>query len=124
MSWISAAMSRNGITAFMVSLFAPAAVLVGSIAIAAVGEDRPEAPARDVEIHRTELESIVPPDQAIERPRQVGSVRELADRLAARLERVPNDPDGWRLLARSYEYLSEPAKARAAAEKAAALQGP
>ena len=47
------------------------------------------------------------------------SIEEVTARLAARLEREPNDAGGWVLLAQSYEYLGrkeEAAKARAHAE--------
>lgn len=44
--------------------------------------------------------------------------------LEARLAKDPDDADGWRLLARSYELLGEPEKAAETAKHAAALGAP
>jgi len=55
-----------------------------------------------------------------------GSIEEVTSRLAARLEREPNDAGGWVLLAQSYEYLGrkdEAAKARAKAQALGAKPG-
>ena len=49
------------------------------------------------------------------------SVEEATRKLAERLQRVPDDADGWLLLARSYEYLGRATEARAAAARASAL---
>ncbi len=54
------------------------------------------------------------------------SIEEVTARLAARLEREPNDAGGWVLLAQSYDYLGrkdEAAKARARAEALGAKAG-
>jgi cytochrome c-type biogenesis protein CcmH len=51
------------------------------------------------------------------------SVAEATDRLAARLQREPDDVDGWQLLASSYEYLGRTKEAADAAARAAALRG-
>lgn len=54
------------------------------------------------------------------------SIEEVTARLAARLEREPNDAGGWVLLAQSYEYLGrkdDAAKARARAEALGAQPG-
>lgn len=51
----------------------------------------------------------------------VASVAEMAARLAARLEREPNDGPGWLLLGRSYEHLGRMEEARSAYRRAADL---
>ncbi len=54
------------------------------------------------------------------------SIEEVTARLAARLEREPNDAGGWVLLAQSYEYLGrkdDAAKARARATALGAQPG-
>lgn len=48
-------------------------------------------------------------------------IRGMVERLAARLKENPNDADGWRMLARSYEVLGETDKAKEALAKAEAL---
>ena len=48
-------------------------------------------------------------------------IRGMVERLAQRLKENPNDADGWRMLARSYEVLGETEKAKDALAKAAAL---
>ncbi len=55
------------------------------------------------------------------------SIEEVTARLAARLEREPNDTGGWVLLAQSYEYLGrkeDATKARARATALGAQPGP
>jgi cytochrome c-type biogenesis protein CcmH len=49
------------------------------------------------------------------------SVEEATRKLAERLQREPDDADGWLLLARSYEFLGRGPEARAAAARASAL---
>jgi cytochrome c-type biogenesis protein CcmH len=49
------------------------------------------------------------------------SIEDATRKLAERLQREPDDADGWLLLARSYEYLGRDPEARAAAARAAAL---
>jgi cytochrome c-type biogenesis protein CcmH len=49
---------------------------------------------------------------------QAGDIGTLADRLAARLAKQPNDPQGWVMLGRSYNVLGRPAEAVKAYEKA------
>lgn len=51
----------------------------------------------------------------------VGSVSSLAAGLAARLEKNPDDGEGWLLLAKSYAYLQRPNEARHAYARATAL---
>jgi cytochrome c-type biogenesis protein CcmH len=52
---------------------------------------------------------------------QQAAIREMVEGLAARLERQPDDLQGWRMLARSYGVLGEPEKAAEAYEKVARL---
>lgn len=49
-------------------------------------------------------------------------IRGMVERLAARLETMPEDFEGWQRLARSYGVLGEKRQAAAAAERAAALR--
>lgn len=58
-------------------------------------------------------------DNAAEVP--LGSVASMVDGLATRLEKKPEDADGWVLLARSYLHIDRPAAALAAYEHARAL---
>jgi tetratricopeptide (TPR) repeat protein len=55
------------------------------------------------------------------RSTSVGSVASLVDGLKNRLEREPDDADGWILLARSYEHLGRHEKAAIAYGRAKAL---
>ena len=48
-------------------------------------------------------------------------IRGMVDSLAARLEQNPNDREGWVRLARSYEVLNEPDKAKQAWARAEAV---
>ena len=45
----------------------------------------------------------------------------MVERLAGRLKDNPDDAEGWRMLARSYEVLGETDKAKEARAKAEAL---
>lgn len=55
-------------------------------------------------------------------PDQPGAmIHAMVDRLAARLEKDPDDAEGWRRLARSYRVLGKPAMSRDALARAAAL---
>lgn len=49
---------------------------------------------------------------------QAGDIGTLSDKLAARLAKQPNDPQGWAMLGRSYSVLGRPAEAVKAFEKA------
>ncbi len=49
-------------------------------------------------------------------------IRSMVQRLADRLEKEPNDADGWRRLGRAYGVLGEQQKSRDALARAAALQ--
>jgi cytochrome c-type biogenesis protein CcmH len=48
-------------------------------------------------------------------------IRSMVERLAARLEKTPEDVEGWRSLGRSYQVLGEPAEAAGALAHAAKL---
>jgi cytochrome c-type biogenesis protein CcmH len=48
-------------------------------------------------------------------------IRSMVDGLAARLEREPDDLDGWLRLSQAYAVLGEPERARAAVDRAAEL---
>lgn len=52
---------------------------------------------------------------------KAGSIDTLTERLRARLEKEPNDVNGWVLLARSYHYLQRWDEAKAAFAKAKSL---
>ena len=49
-------------------------------------------------------------------------IRGMVERLAARLQREPDDIEGWRRLARAYDVLGEPQKAGEARARIAALE--
>jgi cytochrome c-type biogenesis protein CcmH len=51
-------------------------------------------------------------------------IRSMVERLAARLEDQPDDREGWLRLARAYQVLGEPDKARDALARAEALANP
>ena len=53
---------------------------------------------------------------------QVEMIRGMVDRLAAKLEANPDNPQGWQELARAYQVIGEPEKAKAAEGRAAAAQ--
>lgn len=54
---------------------------------------------------------------------EAGDLGESIERLRKRLEADPSDVEGWRLLARSYEYLGKPADAAEARRRADELAG-
>jgi cytochrome c-type biogenesis protein CcmH len=51
---------------------------------------------------------------------QAEMIRGMVDKLAAKLEANPDDADGWRKLARAYQVLGQPDKAKTALDRAAA----
>lgn len=60
--------------------------------------------------------------QSMTRPKvSAPPVSELADKLARRLEGAPDDPEGWALLAQSYNHLGMNDKAQDAYERAVQL---
>jgi cytochrome c-type biogenesis protein CcmH len=50
---------------------------------------------------------------------QAEMIRGMVDKLAAKLDANPDDPDGWRKLARAYQVLGENDKAKNALDRAA-----
>lgn len=54
-------------------------------------------------------------------PTSVGSVASMVDGLRARLDKKPDDADGWILLARSYEHLGRNQEAASAYDRAKQL---
>jgi len=54
---------------------------------------------------------------------EASSMEEMVQALDARLQENPDDPEGWKMLGRSYMQMGNPAKAIAAFEQAAALEG-
>jgi cytochrome c-type biogenesis protein CcmH len=60
------------------------------------------------------IDKAVPPTQA-------GDIGTLSEKLAARLAKQPNDPQGWAMLGRSYNVLGRPAEAVKAFERAIAM---
>lgn len=63
----------------------------------------------------------VPPPAAAVPAGQEEMILGMVERLAQRLKDNPDDAEGWRMLARSYEVLGEPDKAKEARAKAEAL---
>lgn len=55
-------------------------------------------------------------------PHDAGDMNDMAAKLAARLEREPNDGPGWALLARAYAWMGRYAEAEAAFATAAKLK--
>ncbi|OIR09078.1 beta-barrel assembly-enhancing protease [mine drainage metagenome] len=53
---------------------------------------------------------------------QAAMIRQMVDKLAARMAQTPDDFDGWMRLSRSYRVLNELDKAKTAAAKAIALR--
>lgn len=51
------------------------------------------------------------------------NMEEMVQALAARLQEKPNDPEGWKMLGRSYMQMGDPANAIAAFERAVAIEG-
>lgn len=64
----------------------------------------------------------VPAKSAADAQQPVASVGKLVEGLRNRLEKSPDDAEGWRLLARSYEHLGRDADAQLARARARALE--
>jgi cytochrome c-type biogenesis protein CcmH len=62
--------------------------------------------------------------QAMTPEQRAAMIRDMVARLAARLERHPDDKEGWLRLAHAYDVIGEPAKAQAARARAAAVAAP
>ena len=54
---------------------------------------------------------------------ELSDVEEMVQALDDRLQKNPDDPEGWKMLGRSYMQMGDPARAIAAFEEAAALEG-
>jgi cytochrome c-type biogenesis protein CcmH len=88
----------------------------------AVLKSRIERLAKDTAIDGAALAAMR--NEAAKRPApdEPGAmIHAMVDRLAARLEKDPDDAEGWRRLARSYRVLGKPAMSRDALARAAAL---
>jgi cytochrome c-type biogenesis protein CcmH len=84
---------------------------------------RPGVPGQPF-AQRMEQRSAVtqpPPDQHPAGGGTTESMQSLTERLAKRLEANPGDPEGWSLLARSYQQLNRHREAVTALERAVAL---
>lgn len=89
-----------------------------SIAVVAAGLTlalRPHASVHETTTAMAAGETSVRPDG------KVPSVADMVTGLEQRLEKEPDDGKGWLLLAKSYQFLNQPADARKAYEKADAL---
>jgi cytochrome c-type biogenesis protein CcmH len=81
-----------------------------------------DAPA-ELALVATPLPMTLPTQRAEQAPAEgAGDMNVMAARLAARLERNPDDGPGWALLARAYAWMGRDAEADAAFAKAARLQ--
>jgi cytochrome c-type biogenesis protein CcmH len=100
------------------SLFAGAPFVQQQFA-AAAGELGLEVPglraARGPSAEQMQEAAELSPDE------QAQMIRGMVDGLAARLEQQPDDPEGWRMLARSWTVLGEAERAAAAYARLAAL---
>lgn len=95
--------------------FAPSAAARALVKDAPALVPAPGAPARGDSIDR-------PPTGGTALPAgQEEMIRGMVERLAARLKDNPDDAEGWRMLARSYEVLGQADKAEEARAKADAL---
>lgn len=78
--------------------------------------------AREMDIDDAALGAMRATMAARPEPDQPGAmIHAMVARLAARLEKQPDDVDGWRRLARSYRVLGENKRARDALKRAVAL---
>jgi cytochrome c-type biogenesis protein CcmH len=83
--------------------------------VSADAEDGRAAPGPELSAEEIETAARMSPQE------RAAFVRSMVERLASRLEKNPNDLDGWHRLGRAYSALGETAKARAALERAAEL---
>lgn len=97
---------------FVREQFRQAAAGLG-LAVGGPGEPRPGPSAAQVQA----AEAMTPEEQE-------EMIRGMVDGLAARLEQAPDDPQGWRMLGRSYQVLGELDKAVTAYERLASLLPP
>ena len=101
-------------------------MLLVSFLTAACGESRNESPIVSSEFDPVrnwldESPGQNGPSNARAAARPVAPVGQMIEGLANRLEKQPDDVDGWRLLAQSYAYVGDMDKARAAADRAVML---
>jgi len=86
----------------------------------ALGQSAPPAPPAAVP-QRQESVDRPPAGETALPAGQEEMIRGMVERLAQRLKDNPDDADGWRMLARSYEVLGQADKAKEALAKADAL---
>ena len=105
--------------AFAIPALVPLAALVIHVAIGVPSSTRSQSPAprliRAGERHVQVMSMVAPTDAA-----NGGDLQLAVTRLEARLAVNPRDADGWRLLAKSYEYLGRTADAVEANRRAMA----
>lgn len=105
----------------------PVVALVLVVALAAVGvfvATRNPAPATaPAGVAATEDVAALHARNAVLGDQKAGDLGDAVDRLRMRLAANPNDAEGWRLLARSYEYMGRTAEAAEANKHADALAG-
>lgn len=91
--------------------FLGAAPLLGALIYLRIGEPAALTIAQD---------EVAAPDEALPQDERREMVNAMVERLAARLDTDPDDPQGWRMLARSYAVLGELENAAAAWREALA----
>ena len=99
--WRSDLESLTSQAAAMLDVAPAAALRPPAVADAPAVADMPAGPTTD----DLEAAAEMTPDE------RMTMIRGMVESLAARLEENPDDPEGWRRLARSYAVLGEPAKA-------------
>lgn len=102
---------------------------IGSITPSPVAQQVAEAIAK-VQADRAAAEAKAPPGPSqadVNAASEMSAedrdafIRSMVERLAAKLEAQPNDPDGWQRLIRAYEVLGETEKAADARQRLGAL---
>ncbi len=88
--------------------------------IAAAEEFRPDAPPPAMAAIPGPTREQLAAASALRPAEQQDMAEGMVERLAARLEREPNDVDGWIMLMRSYRTLGRDGEARAALVRAVA----
>lgn len=98
---------------------APAPATPSAASAASVPPSRPEAsgmPSREAVASAAKATEAASPEE------RRAMIESMVARLASRLERQPDDAEGWARLGRSYMVLRQPAKARDAYARAATLR--
>jgi cytochrome c-type biogenesis protein CcmH len=88
-------------------------------------EDTASSPSRSAESGMPSQEAVAAAAKAAEGAsleERLAMIESMVERLAARLQNQPEDAEGWARLGRSYMVLQQPAKARDAYARAAALR--